>query len=98
MASYRSFAYKYILSICGWLFTKFSNAFVFPNPEEPRTINILMDDLEYMVTLHYAVLFSFAQTSKLIIYIYLASELLTFVLCGCCNFLKSLQSSIIITT
>ena len=39
-ASCGYFAYKYILSISGWLFTKFNNAFVFPDPEPP-IINIL---------------------------------------------------------
>ena len=40
LSSYGSFAYKHILSISGWLFIKFSNAFVFPDPEPP-IINIL---------------------------------------------------------
>ena len=40
LASYGSLAYKYILSISGWLFIKFNNAFVFPDPEPP-IINIL---------------------------------------------------------
>ena len=35
LASYGSLAYKYILSISGWLFIKFNNAFVFPDPEPP---------------------------------------------------------------
>ena len=30
-----SFVYKYILSISAWLFIKFNNAFVFPDPEPP---------------------------------------------------------------
>ena len=39
-ASYGSSAYKYILSISCWLFVKFVNAFVFPDPQPP-IINIL---------------------------------------------------------
>ena len=35
LSSYGSLAYKYILSISGWLFIKLSNAFVFPDPEPP---------------------------------------------------------------
>ena len=35
LSSYGSLAYKYILSISGWLFIKFNNAFVFPDPEPP---------------------------------------------------------------
>ena len=35
LSSYGSLAYKYILSITGWLFIKFNNAFVFPDPEPP---------------------------------------------------------------
>ena len=34
-SSYRSFAYKYILSMSGWLSIKFNNTFVFPDPEPP---------------------------------------------------------------
>ena len=40
LSSYGSFAYKYILSMSGWLFIRFSNAFLFPDPEPP-IINIL---------------------------------------------------------
>ena len=39
-----SFAYKYNLSISGWLFIKFNNAFVFPDLEPP-IINILHEIL-----------------------------------------------------
>ena len=35
LASYGSLAYKYILSISGLLFNKFTNAFVFLDPESP---------------------------------------------------------------
>ena len=35
LAWYGSFAYKYILSMSGWLFIKFDNAFVFPDLEPP---------------------------------------------------------------
>ena len=38
LASYGSLAYKYILSISGWLFIKFNNAFVSPDPEPPIII------------------------------------------------------------
>ena len=41
-ASYGSLAYKYILSIFGWLFIKFNNTFIFPDPE-PLIINILFE-------------------------------------------------------
>ena len=34
-ASYGSLAYKYILSMSGWLSIKFNNTFVFPDPEPP---------------------------------------------------------------
>ena len=40
LASHRSLGYKYILSISGYLFTKFNNAFVFSDPE-PSIISIL---------------------------------------------------------
>ena len=40
LSSYGSSAYKYILSISGWLFIKFSNALTFPDPQPP-IINIL---------------------------------------------------------
>ena len=40
-ASYGSFAYKCILSVSGWEFIEFNNAFVFPDPEPP-IIGILM--------------------------------------------------------
>ena len=40
LASYGSLAYKYILSISGWLFIKFNKAFLFPDPE-PLIISIL---------------------------------------------------------
>ena len=40
LASYKTLAYKYILSISGCLFIKLNNAFVFPHPEPP-TISIL---------------------------------------------------------
>ena len=42
LASYGSLAYKYILSIHGWLFIKFNKAFVFPDTESP-IINILYE-------------------------------------------------------
>ena len=32
---YGSFAYRYILSLSGWLHIKLNNAFVFPDPEPP---------------------------------------------------------------
>ena len=35
LASYGSLVYKYILSISGWLFIKFNNAFVFSDPKRP---------------------------------------------------------------
>ena len=37
LASYGSLAYRYILSISGWLFIKLNNAIVFPDPEPPIT-------------------------------------------------------------
>ena len=40
LASYGALAYIYVLSISGWLFIKFNNAFVSPNPAQP-IINIL---------------------------------------------------------
>ena len=40
LASHGSLAYKYILSMTGWLFIKFNNAFVLPDPE-PSIISIL---------------------------------------------------------
>ena len=40
LVSYGTLAYKYILSISGWLFIKVNNAFVFSDPEPP-IINIL---------------------------------------------------------
>ena len=40
LASYGSLAYRYILSMSGWFFIKFNNAFVFQDPEPP-TISIL---------------------------------------------------------
>ena len=42
LSSYGSFAYKYILSMSGWLFIKFNNVFVFPDPESP-IINIMYE-------------------------------------------------------
>ena len=38
LAWYGSLAYKYILSISGWLFIKFNYALVFPDPESPIII------------------------------------------------------------
>ena len=40
LASYGSFAYKYILSMSGWFSIKFNNTFVFPDPKLP-IVNIL---------------------------------------------------------
>ena len=40
-------ACKYILSICGWLFIKFNNTFVFLNPA-PQLLILYTNDLEYM--------------------------------------------------
>ena len=40
LASYGSFAYKYILSMSGYFSIKFNNTFVFPVPEPP-IVNIL---------------------------------------------------------
>ena len=40
LASYGSLAYKYIVSISGWLFIKFNNAFVFSD-QKPPIISIL---------------------------------------------------------
>ena len=40
LASCGSLAYKYISLISGWLFIKFNNAFIFPDPEPP-VISIL---------------------------------------------------------
>ena len=37
LASYGSLAYRYILSISGWLFIKLNNAIVFPDSEPPIT-------------------------------------------------------------
>ena len=42
LASYGSLAYKYILSISGYFFNKFNNAFVFLDPETP-IIDILYE-------------------------------------------------------
>ena len=36
-ASYGSLAYKYILSMSGWVSIKFNNTFVFPDLEPPIT-------------------------------------------------------------
>ena len=41
-ASCGSFPNRYILSISGWLFIKFNNAFVFPDPEPPIINNNLL--------------------------------------------------------
>ena len=99
-----SFAYKYILSIFGWLFIKVNNAFVFPDPEPP-TISILYGwSRIYGHFLLCFALFSFAYSSKLIIYIYL-SPYFTFTyfkdICFiwiCCNSIKNLLSFTIITS
>ena len=65
---YRSFAYKYILSISGWLFIKFSNAFVFTDPEPP-IINILYGWSGIYGQLGLCFLsFSLVYSSKFIIY------------------------------
>ena len=37
----------------GWCSIKFSNTFVFPDPEPP-IINIMMDDPEYAANFYYA--------------------------------------------
>ena len=60
LASYGPLAYKYILSISGYLFNEFNNSFVFPDPEPP-IISILFGLSE--IYGHFklcSVLFSFA--------------------------------------
>ena len=41
------------MSISGWLFIKFNNAFAFLDPEAPNLSILCIDDLEYMATLNY---------------------------------------------
>ena len=67
-ASYRSFAFKYILSISGCFSIKFSNTFVFPDPELPITNILYRWYGVYDQFLLFSVLFSLTQSSKLIIY------------------------------
>ena len=37
----------------GWCFIKFSNKFVFPDPEPPELLIFCMGDLEYMANFYY---------------------------------------------
>ena len=68
LSSYGSLAYKYILSISGWLFIKFSNAFVFPDPKPP-IINILYGWSRMYGHLRlFFLLFSLVYISKFILY------------------------------
>ena len=46
--SHRPLAYKYILSMSGCFSIKFTNTFVFPDPD-PLLLIFCMDNLEYMV-------------------------------------------------
>ena len=68
LPSYGSLAYKYILSISGWLFIKFSNAFVFPDTEPP------IIDIVYGYSVIYGqlglcfLLFSLVYSSQFILY------------------------------
>ena len=68
LSSYGSLAYKYILSMSCWLCIKFSNAFVFPDPEPP-IINILYGWSEIYGQLRLCfLLFLLVYSSKFIIY------------------------------
>ena len=68
LSSYGSLAYKYILSISGWLFIKFSNAFVFPDPEPPITnIPYGWSGIYSQLGLCF-LLFSLVHSSKFIVY------------------------------
>ena len=69
-SSYGSFAYEYILPISSWLFIKFNNAFVFPDPEPP-IINILYGWSE--IYGHYMLCFIFISIIIKINHLYLLS-------------------------
>ena len=68
LSSYRSFQYKYTLSMSSLLFIKFNSVFVFPDPEPP-IINILYgwSGIYGQLGLCF-LLFSLVYSSKFIIY------------------------------
>ena len=87
-ASYGSLACKSILSISGWWFHRWINAFVFPD-QEPSTINIFFyvffcNIIKVKISLLFRLLLHllppFLHTRSLHMHMFLSNQLITFVI------------------